>query len=90
MMATLQPRKHPARFGQITRLAENFVVEKNQRVGGEHQRIGNFFGDRTRLAVRIKLADFEGRKMFVGNFVSVAGQHLKLHRQELHQFRTTR
>ena len=90
MMAALQPRNHPARVGKSARLAENFIIQKNQRVGGENERIGNLFGDHARLAMRVELADFERRKMFMGDFVSMAGQHLEFHRQQFEQFRATR
>ncbi len=90
MMPALQPRNHPPRFGESARLAENFIVQKNQRVGGEHERIGNFFGNGARLAMRVELANFQRRKMFVGDFISVTGQHLKFHRQQFKQFRAAR
>jgi len=58
MMTSLQPGNHPARVGQAARLAENFIIEKHQRIGGQHERVRNFFSDGARLAVGVELADF--------------------------------
>ena len=90
MMPTLQSGNHPARLGEIVRLAENFIIQKNQRVRGEHERIGNFFGHYTRLTMRVELANFKRREMVVGDFIRVTGQDLKFNRQQFEEFRATR
>jgi hypothetical protein len=65
MRAALKFFQHPPRVGEIARLAQNFIVQKNQRVRSEHERVGKFFGDGARLAMRIQLAEFQWRKMFM-------------------------
>ncbi len=78
MMPALQAREHPPRLGLIARFAEDFIVEKNQRVRAQHQRVGMFFGHGERLAMGIELADLQRREMFVRHFRDLAGHDLKI------------
>ncbi len=59
MCPTLKFFQHPARIGQIARLAQDFTVKEHQRIRAEHQRIGNFLGHRPRLVMRVQLAEFQ-------------------------------
>ena len=90
MRPALKFRQHLFRLVKIARLAENFALQKNQRVRAEHERVGNFFGDGARLAMRVKLAKFQRRQLFVENFRRVAGNDLKFQLQLPQQFRAAR
>ena len=79
MVTALQPRQHLARVGKVARLGENFIIQKNQRIRAENERVGNFLGHGTRLAMGVKLANFEGRKVFMGDFYHLTRQYPKLH-----------
>ena len=86
MRAALQFSQHAPRVGRVARLAEDFTVQKDQRVGGEHEGVGNFFGDGARLAVGIELADFERREVFVRDLVGFAGQDAEFDLEQFEKF----
>ena len=52
----------------------------------EHERVGNFLGNGARLAVRVELADFERREMFVGDFFRFAGQDAEFDLEQFEKF----
>jgi hypothetical protein len=83
MRTPLKPLQHPLRLSQISRLAQGFIFKKDQRVRAQHERIGNFFGDGARLAMRVELANFQRRQMFMRHFHGIARQDFKFHLQLL-------
>jgi hypothetical protein len=78
MRPALQPRQHPPRVGQVSRLAHDFAFEKNQRVRAEHERVGNFLGHGARLAMGVELAKLLRRQLFVNDFRRVAGRRFEI------------
>jgi hypothetical protein len=90
MRPALKFRQHLFRFIKITRLAKNFLPEKNQRVRAKHECIGNVFCDGTRLAMRIELAEFQRRQLPVENFRRIAGDDFEFQLQLSQQFRAAR
>ena len=68
MRPALQSAQHPPRLGNVGRFAHDFTFEEHQRVRAEHQRVGMFLGNGACLAMRIELAQFQRRQLFVENF----------------------
>ena len=90
MRPALQACQHAPRVSNIGRFPHDFVTEKDQCVGAEHERVGDFFCHQARLAVRVELAEFPRRQMFMRHFRRVAGDDLKTHVQLPQQFRPAR
>jgi len=90
MCATLKFRQHLFRFIKITRLAKNFTFQKNQRVCTQHERVWNFLCDGARLAMRVDLAEFTRRQVFIRNFHRIARHNFKFQFQLPQQFRASR
>ena len=73
MRPALQSAQHPARLGDVGGFAHDFTFEEHERVRPQHQRVGMFLGDDARLPMRIKLAQFQRRQLFVENFRASLG-----------------
>ena len=87
---SLQSRQHAARVCEVDRFAHDFVIEKDEGVRAEHERVRMFFGDDARLTMRVELAEFPRRQMFVRHFRHIAGDDLKIQFQLPQQFRAAR
>ena len=87
MAAALEARQHGPGLRQAARFPQNLVVQKHQRVGAQHQRIGNLLGNGKGLPVGIKLADFQGGEMLIGHLGHVGRHDLKIHLEQPQQFR---
>jgi len=58
-------------------LPKKFRVEINQRVGGQNQRVGEFFGDVARFAIGIELGNFLRGQLFRMQFGSITRHDAK-------------
>ena len=89
MHPPLQSGDHRPRPDLVVRLAENLIINKHQRVGPDDERVGNFFSHDPRLAMGIKLANFQRGKVFVSEFCNGGGKNMEFNRQKFQQLRTT-
>src|SRR5439155_18972285 len=90
MRASLQLGDHPFGLVEIRRLAEQTRAEIDQRVGAEHQRVGNLFGNGAGFAIGVELGEFARGQLLVTHLRSVAGHDAKPQSQFAQEFGATR
>jgi hypothetical protein len=66
------------------------MVEKDERIRTQDERVGIFFSHGTRFAMRVELAKFQRRQIIVKDLLRIAGNDFKVQFQLPKQFRATR
>src|SRR6266516_1474210 len=90
MRSALQLGDHPFGLVKIRWLAEQPCPGIDQRVGAEHQRVGNLFGNGAGFAIGVELGEFARGQLLETHLRSVAGHDAEPQSQFAQEFGAAR
>jgi hypothetical protein len=82
--------EHSVSLFEAGRLAKQSHIKTNQSVRAEDERIGIFFGNRTRFSIRVDLRGFANAELIMVNLRHRARNDFEIERQLSEQLRASR